>query len=106
MFDWFNTREVNEFAQTIVDDLLKRYPPEGKDSELKKATERLRRTHDAIFGRVSTFARSTRLNGFKIAHLGNKIKWGLNEAGYPKEFVDTFTIELIAIVTLQSRKRG
>ena len=103
---WFNTREVSEFAQTIVDELLKRYPPDGKDFELKKSTERLRKTHDVIFARVSTFARSAKLNTYKIAHLGTQAKWALKEAGYPKEFVETFVLELVSVATAQSHKRG
>ena len=106
ILNWFNTREVNELAQTIVDELVKRYPPDGKDFELKKSTERLRKTHDSIFARVSTFAKSAKLNTYKIAQLGTQTKLALKEAGYPKEFVETFVIELVAVVTIQARKRG
>lgn len=105
ILDWFNTREVNEFARTIVDELLKRYPPDGKDFKVKKSTERLRKTHDAIFSSANTLARSAKLNTYKIAHLGTQVKWALKEAGYPKGFVETFVMELMAVVTTQSRKR-
>ncbi len=105
MLDWFNTREVNEFAQALVDGLLTRYPPGGRDTDLKKATERLRKTHDALFTTVNNFAKSAKLNGYKIAQLGNKVRWALKDAGYPKDFVDTFTLELLTVVTVQSRKR-
>lgn len=104
--NWFNTREVDEFAQTVVDELLKRYPPDGKDFEPRKSAERLRKTHDSIFTRVNTFAKSAKLNTYKIAHLGTQAKWALKHAGYPKEFVETFVIELVAAVTTQARKRG
>jgi len=106
ILNWFKTREVDEFAQSVVEELLKRYPPGGKDVELKKSTERLRKTHDAIFTRVNTFAKSAKPNTYKIAHLGTQVKWALKEAGYPKEFVETFVIELVAVVTTQANKRG
>ena len=105
MFNWFNTREVDAFAKSIVEDLLERYPPDGKDFEPKKAVERLVRTHDALFARVGSFAKSAKLNAYKIAHLGTQVKWGLKDAGYPKDFIDTFTIELLAVLTVQKRKR-
>jgi hypothetical protein len=76
---WFNTREVNEFTPTIVDELLKHCPPDGKDIEFKKSAERLRKTHDVVFARVSAFARSAKLNTYKIAHLGTQAKWALKE---------------------------
>jgi len=106
ILNWFNTGEVNAFAQTIVDELLQRYPPGGKDFEPRKSTERLRKTHDAIFSRVDAFARSATLNTYKIAHLGTQVKFALKQAGYPKAFADTFVIELMAVVTTQKRKRS
>lgn len=106
ILNWFSTGEVDAFAQTVVDELLKRYPPEGKDFEPRKSAERLQKTHDSIFSRVNAFAKSAKLNTYKIARLGSQAKWGLKEAGYPKEFVETFVIELVAAVTTQARKRG
>lgn len=102
---WFNAKEVDEFADSIVADLLKRYPPTGLDAEPKKAANRLRKTHDAIFSRVETFARSGNLNLYRKARLGNRVKWALKEAGYPREFVDTFTHELVTVVSVVTSGR-
>jgi len=101
--NWFNCKEVDEFADAIVADLVKRYPPSGVDAPAKKAAERLRKTHDVIFRRVETFARSQPLNLYKKAHLGNRVKWALREAGYPEDFVSSLTHELVTVVTLVSR---
>jgi len=103
--DWFNTKEVDEFADSIIADLVRRLPPSGADTEAKKAVERLRKTHDAIFARVEKFAHSRSLNLYKKARLGNRIKWSLKDAGYPAEFADSLTLELVTIVTLISRAR-
>jgi hypothetical protein len=102
--NWFNCKEVDEFADAIVADLVKRFPPSGVDAPAKKAAERLKKTHDVIFGRVDRFARSRPLNLYKKAHLGNRVKWALKEAGYPDDFVDTLTYELVTVVTLVSGK--
>jgi hypothetical protein len=37
--------------------------------------------------------------------MGNRFKWALREAGYPGEFVDALTFELVTVVTLVSRER-
>ena len=103
--DWFNCEEADAFADSIVADLVKRFPPSGVGVPAKKAADRLRKTHDAIFSRIENFARSQKLNIYKKAHLGNRIKWALMEAGYPSDFVDTLTLELITVVTLVSRER-
>ena len=102
--DWFNCSEVDAFVDSIVAELVKRFPPEGVELPAKKATERLRRTHDVIFRRVAAFASVTALNLYKKAHLGNRFKWTLKDAGYADEFVDTLTHELVTVVTLSSRK--
>ena len=102
--EWFNCSEVDAFVDSIVAELVKRFPPEGVELPAKKATERLRRTHDVIFRRVEAFASATALNLYKKAHLGNRFKWTLKDAGYPDEFVDTLTHELVTVVTLSSRK--
>ena len=103
--DWFNVKEVDEFADSIISDLIKRLPPTGVEGPPKKAAERLRKTHGVVFRRIEDFARANSLNLYKRARLGNRIKWGLGEAGYPPDFVETVTIELLEVVTLSPRKR-
>jgi hypothetical protein len=103
--NWFNCTAVDAFVDSIVADLAKRFPPEGVELPAKKATERLRRTHNMIFRQVESFASTQDLNLYKKAHLGNRFKWNLKEAGYPAEFVDALTHELVTVVTLVSRNR-
>ena len=103
--NWFNCKEADEFADAIVADLAKRFPPSGMGALTKKAVERLRKTHDSIFRRVEIFARAQHLNTYKKAHLGNRFKWALQEAGYPKDFADALTYELVTVVTLASAGR-
>src|ERR671910_504973 len=106
MLGWFNCKEVDEFADGVVADLVKRVPPSAIDAPAKKTAERLRTTNDMIFARAQTFARSQRLNLYKKAHLGNRVKWALKEAGYPQEFVEALTYELVTVVTLASGARA
>ena len=106
MFAWFDCSEVDAFVDGIIADLVKRLPPERVELPGKKATERLRKTHDSIFRRVDAYASSVRLNLYKKAHLGNRFLWALKEAGYPEEFVDALTHELVTAVTLASRRRN
>lgn len=107
--DWFNVKEVDEFADSIIADLVKRIPPakvEAQEHAIgKKAAEKLRKAHDAIFKRIEVFARTHGLNVYKKARLGNRIKWALAEAGYPPGFVDTLTVEILTVVTHASQGR-
>jgi hypothetical protein len=49
--DWFNVKEVDEFADSIIADLVKRIPPAKVKAQVddmgKKAAEKLRKAHDA-----------------------------------------------------------
>jgi hypothetical protein len=103
MLGWFDSKEVDAFADGVVADLVKRVPPAVVDA--KKTAERLKRTNDMIFARADSFARSKHLNVYKKARLGNRVKWALKEAGYPKEFVDALTYELVTVVALASGAR-
>lgn len=105
VWNWFNTREVDEVADAIVADLVKRLPP-APGPHTRKTADRLRKTHDVIFARLEQFARSSKLNIYQKARLGNRVRWALREAGYASEFTDALSYELVTVATLASRKAG
>lgn len=100
MFKWFDAKEVDKFSDWLVAELLKRYPPAGVDTDPKKATQRLMKVHDSLFLRVEDFAQKNILNVYQRARLGNRIKWALRDAGYPEAFGETFTHEVVTVVTV------
>lgn len=104
LFGWLDTKEVDAFADSVVAELLRRFPPSGVDLSSKKAVDRVVRQVDALMARVGEFARGRRLNVYKKARFGNRIKWALKEASYPALFIDVMTHELVTQVTLASRK--
>ena len=104
-FGWFDTQEGDELVQAIVDELVKRVPPATLPAKDKKAAIKLRNTHDAVFSRAGKFARTHKLNVYKKARFANQFRWALRDAGYPPEFVESWTYELATLVTLASRER-
>jgi hypothetical protein len=102
MFGWLDCSKVDAFADGVVSDLRKRVPPSGVGAA-KKAAERMRRTQDVIFDRAESFGRAERPNFYKKARLGNRVRWGLKEAGYPDEFAAYLAEELVSVITLASR---
>ena len=103
--NWFRTKDIDEFADSLVADMVRRFPPAGVEASARKANAKLRKTHQAIFARVEAFATAVDLNLYRTARLGNRVKWSLTEAGYQKAFVDAFTHELVTLSTLASRGR-
>jgi len=103
MFGWFDFRDIDAFADGVVAELVKRAPPVGLKMPAQKAGERLRRTHDVVFARAEAFAREKRPSFYKKARLGNRVRWGLKEAGYPADFAAVLSEELVAVITIASR---
>lgn len=105
LFSWLDTKEVDEFADSVVAELLQRFPPSGLDLSTKKTIERVVKNVDKLMLRVGDFARGRKLNLYKKARFGNRIKWALKEAQYPAQFVEVMTHELVTQLTLASRAR-
>jgi len=103
---WFDTAEVDRFAASLVREVTRRLPPSQVDSSSKKAVERLSRMTDVLSDQLRTFAQSQRLNVYKRARLGNRVKWQLKDAGYPEPFIDAFTTEVVTLLVVTRRARG
>ena len=105
IFGWFNTKELDEFADSIVQRIMETYPAPGGAVSGKKAFERLRRQFSGTFERIDSFARAHRPNLYQKARFANRVRWALREAGYPADFVKTVTDELVTHVTLAARAK-
>ena len=103
---WFDTKEVDSFAQWVVSELVQRLPPASLGPDERKLADRIRRMNEFISARASALASERRLNFYKRARLANQVKWGLKDAGYPAGFADTFTYELATLITVQSRRKS
>jgi hypothetical protein len=97
LFSWFDTGEVDDFARSIAGELVKRAPPASLEGADEKAAKRL--------ARAETFARTHKLNVYKKARLGNQFRWALREAGYPVKFIESWTYELVTLITVKSTAR-
>ena len=102
LLDWFSRKHIDEFADSIVAELLRRFPQAGVDLSTRKSAEKAVRTLDRIFSRISTFAADRRPNLYQKACFGNRIKWGLKEAGYPAPFVQVVTQKFLAYMAIAS----
>lgn len=104
LFKWFDTAEQDALADSIVAELVTRVPPSTIPARDRKTAERLRNTHDAIFARAGKYARTHKLNIYKKARMGNQFRWALKEAGYPPDFVESWTYELVTLITINPNK--
>ena len=105
LLDWFSTKHIDEFADSIVAELLRRFPQSGADLSTEKSAEKAMKTLDRIFSRISAFAAEHRPNLYQKACFGNRIEWALKEAGYPAPFVQAVTQKFLAYMAIASAAR-
>lgn len=105
LLDWFSRKQVDEFADSIVAELLQRFPQSGVDLSTTKAAEKAMRTLDRIFSRISAFAAERRPNLYQKACFGNRIRWALKEAGYPAAFVEVASKKFVTYLAFASNPR-
>ncbi len=104
ILNWFNTREVDDFAASIASDLVSRFPPSELENQRRKGPARFRKAHDLVFARAETFVKTHKLNLYTKARLGSQFKAALTSAGYSPDFVNNVGYELTAFVARQSLK--
>ena len=63
LLDWFSRKHIDEFADSIVTELLQRFPQSGTDLSSEKSAEKAMKTLDRIFTRISAFAFNSRHSG-------------------------------------------
>jgi len=105
LLGWFSRKHIDEFADSIIAELMQRFPQSGIELSTTKDAEKAMRTLDRIFSRISAFAAERRPNLYQRACFGNRIKWALKEAGYPPPFVDVATEKLTTYMSLASNAR-
>ena len=101
-----SSRQVDEFADSIVADLIQGHPPRAAAAGERKELARLRKAFRGIFTRIDSFARNHRLSLYAKARLANRVQWGLKDAGYREDFVETATREVATHVALAGTQAG
>jgi hypothetical protein len=105
MLKWFDSQEVDKFADWLTAEIIKRYPPEGLDTDSKKSSQRLKKVLDSLFQRIEAFAAENVLNIYQRARLGNRVKWAMRDAGYPLPFSESFTHEVVTVITVTNARK-
>lgn len=94
LFDFFNTRELEEFATGLATDLGRRFPPASESRTDTGAIHQLKVIMEGLSVRAVRYHEQHRLGVYKKAKLANVFKWKLTEIGYSKEFVERATKEI------------
>ncbi len=105
MFGWFSTKDVDQFADVIVSQVLERFPDGEVDLSSKKSAERAMKTLERMYSSIAEFAARQRPNLYQKARFGNRIRWALKDAGYAEGFVAIVTHEFVKQLTFSASAR-
>jgi len=103
MLGFFNTTEVDEYADWIIAE-VKRTLPAGFDPSLKNVGEKVDRLDKRIAQKTDSLVQTTKLNLYKKARLASRVREGMTAHGYPAPFIKTFSMDLIRRIQTASRK--
>ncbi|HXV12507.1 MAG TPA: hypothetical protein VD839_17030 [Burkholderiales bacterium] len=103
LFGSVSSKQVDEFAKGLAQEIAKRYPPTmDAGSERKISQNRLTSILEEAFTKATAFKDQHRLGTYKKARLGNTFRWELTELGYSDRFVDTATEGLVVYISRKS----
>jgi hypothetical protein len=90
-----DTKEVEEFATTLAQDMGRRFPPASEKRTDAGAKHQLKVILDGLSARALRYHQEHKLGVYKKAKLGNVFRWKLTEIGYSAEFVERATKEIV-----------
>jgi hypothetical protein len=100
---FFDTTEVDRFADWIIGE-VKRALPAGHDPSAKNIAQRAENLNKQIEQQTRVFCKSTKLNIYKKARLAARVREGMDEHGYPKPFIQSFSLDLLRRIHATSNK--
>lgn len=93
---WFGrSRELDDFAIGLARELAKLIPPNTESP----GPQRVARALDEVFNRARAYQREKRLGIYGRAKIGTTFKYELHSAGYPRDFVEDLTRQLLLIMS-------
>lgn len=101
LFGSVSSKEVDQFAKGLAQDIAKRYPPtmDKGGSERKISQKRLSVILEETLGKAVDFRKQHKLGIYKKARLSNTFRWELQELGYSHKFIEVATEGLVVYIS-------
>jgi hypothetical protein len=95
MFGLGRSRELDDFATALAREFIGLIPP----GENLPAAQRVAKAIDLICDRAQAFHQERKLGIYGRARIGTAFKLELKHAGYPQEFVDDLTRQMLFVMS-------
>lgn len=91
-----HSTDLETFAHSLADDIVKRYPPALDVAQDKRPSQnRLTRILEDACQKAVEFQKVTPMGWISKARVANMFKWKLREHGYSNAFVDLATEAIV-----------
>jgi len=101
MFGFLNTREIEEFATGLANDLGRRFPPASEARTDKGVHQQIKVILEGLAARAMRYHADHKLGIYGKAKLGNVFKWKLKELGYSPDFAERATKEIVTRLAMK-----
>lgn len=95
IFGFLKTREIEEFATGLANDLGRRFPPASEARTDKGVQQQIKVILDGLAARAVRYHDEHKLGIYGKAKLGNVFRWKLKDLGYSAEFAERATKEIV-----------
>jgi hypothetical protein len=92
---FLDTKELEEFAAGLANDLARRFPPASESRTDHGAQHQIKVILEGLAVRAVRYKQEHKLGIYKKAKLGNVFRWKLTELGFSKNFVEHATKEIV-----------
>ena len=99
----FNTRELEEFATSLANDLGRRFPPASEARTDPGAKHQIKVILEGLGARAVRYQLEHNLGVYRKAKLGNVFKWKLKELGYSDNFAELATKDIVTRLAVNRR---
>ena len=101
IFGFLNTREIEDFATGLANDLGRRFPPASEARTDKGVQQQIKVILDGLAARAVRYHDEHKLGIYGKAKLGNVFKWKLKELGYSRDFAERATKEIVTRLAIK-----
>ncbi len=96
----FDTKELEDFAIALAEDLGRRFPPKSEARTDQGAKHQIKVILEGLSARAVRYREEHKLGIYRKAKLANTFRWRLTELGYSKSFVDEATKAVVTRISL------
>jgi hypothetical protein len=101
LLKFLDTKELEEFAIVLAQDLARRFPPASEARTDPGAKHQINVILEGLAARAVRYRNEHKLGVYKRAKLGNVFQWKLKEFGYSTEFAEGATKHLVTRLALK-----